>query len=211
MKSFDTHTGVVVSLNRSNIATDAILPRQYLKKLGKTGFGDFLFADERSLDPGDVDISVSKRRPDPGYILNRAPYNRCSIILARANFGCGSSREHAVWALKEFGIRVILASSFGDIFFNNCFNNGLLPVILDEAIIAELFELATDQDPLELTVDLGHCEIRTPMKTWYFLVEWGRRENLLSGLDEIGRTLDGSDAIRTYEKKRRKLEPWLFE
>lgn len=211
MEAFKTHTGLVVPFDRSNVDTDAILPKQYLKMLEKTGFGDFLFDDERYLDPGDVDIPIAGRRPDPAFILNRAPYNRASILLARANFGCGSSREHAVWAMKDFGIRVVLASSFGDIFFNNCFNNGLLPVILDKETIDELFELASDTDSLELTVDLEHCELRTPEKTWHFVVEPGRRENLLNGLDEIGRTLTRTEAIHAYEAKRHTLEPWLFE
>ncbi|SNC66350.1 3-isopropylmalate/(R)-2-methylmalate dehydratase small subunit [Marinobacter sp. es.048] len=211
MEAFKTHTGLVVPFDRSNVDTDAILPKQYLKMLEKTGFADFLFDDERYVDPGDVDIPASERRPDPGFILNRAPFDRASILLARANFGCGSSREHAVWALKDFGVRVVIASSFGDIFFNNCFNNGLLPVILDEATIDELFELASDTDGLELTVDLEHFEIRSPKKTWRFVVESGRRENLLNGLDEIGRTLTFSESIQAYEANRRALEPWLFE
>jgi 3-isopropylmalate/(R)-2-methylmalate dehydratase small subunit len=211
MEAFKTHTGLVVPFDRSNVDTDAILPKQYLKMLEKTGFADFLFDDERYLDPGDVDIPASERRPDPDFILNRAPYDRASILLARANFGCGSSREHAVWALKDFGVRAVIASSFGDIFFNNCFNNGLLPVILDESTIDELFNLASDTDGLELTVDLEQCEIRSPKKTWRFVVESGRRENLLSGLDEIGRTLTFSGSIQAYEANRRTLEPWLFE
>ncbi|EMP56970.1 isopropylmalate isomerase small subunit [Marinobacter santoriniensis NKSG1] len=211
MEAFKTHTGLVAPFDRSNVDTDAILPKQYLKMLEKTGFADFLFDDERYLDPGDVETPVSDRRPDPGFILNRAPYDRASILLARANFGCGSSREHAVWALKDFGVRVVIASSFGDIFFNNCFNNGLLPVILDESTIDELFELASDTDGLELTVDLEQCEIRSPKKTWHFVIESGRRENLLSGLDEIGRTLTFSESIQAYEAKRRTQEPWLFE
>lgn len=211
MEVFKVHRGVVVPFDRSNVDTDAILPKQYLKMLEKSGFGDFLFDDERYLDPGDVEIPVSARRPDPTFILNCAPYDQGSILMARLNFGCGSSREHAVWALKDFGIRVVLASSFGDIFFNNCFNNGLLPVILEETTIDELFELASNTDGLELTVDLERCEIRTPEKTWHFVVESGRRENLLSGLDEIGRTLTFGDSIRAYEARRGPLEPWLFE
>lgn len=211
MEAFKTLTGLVVPFDRSNVDTDAILPKQYLKVLEKTGFGEFLFDDERYLDPGDVDIPVDGRRPDPAFILNKAPYNRGAILLARANFGCGSSREHAVWALKDFGIRVVLASSFGDIFFNNCFNNGLLPVILDLETIDELFELANGAEGLELTVDLARCEIRAPERSWRFVVEPGRRENLLSGLDEIGRTLTSAQAIRTYEAERRTLEPWLFD
>ena len=154
MEAFKAHTGLVIPFNRSNIDTDAIVPKQYLKMLEKTGFGEFLFDDERYLDPGDVEVPVSARRKNTDFVLNRSPYDQGSILLARANFGCGSSREHAVWALKNFGIRVVLASSFGDIFYNNCFNNGLLPVILDDAVIEELFSLADDSGALTLTVDL---------------------------------------------------------
>jgi len=210
MDGFSVHIGLVVPFDRSNIDTDAIVPKQYLKMLEKTGFGDFLFDDERYLDPGDVETPVSERRKNPEFVLNRPPYDRGSILLSRANFGCGSSREHAVWALKNFGIRVVLASSFGDIFFNNCFNNGLLPVILDEASIDELFELAGRTDGVELTVDLEHCEIRSSDKAWQFVVEPGRRRNLLDGLDEIGRTLTYADSIRNYEATRNELEPWLY-
>lgn len=211
MEAFTEHTGVVIPFDRSNIDTDAILPKQYLKMLEKTGFGDFLFDDERYLDPGDVDIPVTERRPDPNFILNKQPYNRGSILLGRANFGCGSSREHAVWALSDFGVRVVLASSFGDIFFNNCFNNGLLPVILDEEIIDALFELASKTKGLELTVDLERCEIRAPEKAWQFVVEPRRLESFMSGLDEIGRTLTFMESIKSYEAMRRTLEPWIFE
>lgn len=210
MGGFSVHKGLVIPFDRSNIDTDAIVPKQYLKMLEKTGFGDFLFDDERYLDPGDVEIPVSERRKNPGFILNRPPYDNGSVLLSRANFGCGSSREHAVWALKDFGIRVVLASSFGDIFFNNCFNNGLLPVILDESIIDELFEMAGRAEGLELTVDLEHCEISSSDRAWPFVVEPGRRRNLLDGLDEIGRTLTYSDSIRHYEATRSELEPWLY-
>lgn len=210
MGGFRLHTGLVIPFDRSNIDTDAILPKQYLKMLEKTGFGDFLFDDERYLDPGDVEIPVSERRKNPGFILNSPPYDNGSVLLSRANFGCGSSREHAVWALKDFGIRVVLASSFGDIFFNNCFNNGLLPVILDESIIDELFEMTGRAEGLELAVDLERCEISSSDRAWPFVVEPGRRRNLLDGLDEIGRTLTCSDSIRQYEATRSELEPWLY-
>lgn len=210
MGGFSVHTGLVIPFDRSNIDTDAIVPKQYLKMLEKTGFGDFLFDDERYLDPGDVEVPVSERRKNPDFILNCPPYKNGSVLLSRANFGCGSSREHAVWALKDFGIQVVLASSFGDIFFNNCFNNGLLPVILDESIIDELFEMAVRTKGLELTVDLEHCEISSSDRAWQFVVEPGRRRNLLDGLDEIGRTLTYSDSIRNYETTRSELEPWLY-
>lgn len=143
MEPFKAHSGLVIPFNRANVDTDAILPKQYLKMLGKTGYGDFLFDDERYLDSGDVDIPIAGRRLNPEFILNRAPFDRGTILLAGANFGCGSSREHAVWALRDYGVRVVLAPSFGDIFFNNCFNNGLLPVILSQSVIDDLFEFAS--------------------------------------------------------------------
>lgn len=211
MQPFEEHTGIVIPLDRSNIDTDAIIPKQYLKMLGKTGYGPHLFDDERYLDAGDVDTPISERRLNPDCIVNQPPYDKGSIVLAKSNFGCGSSREHAVWALKDFGVRAVLASSFGDIFYNNCFNNGLLPVILDDSIIDELFKLVGQKNAPELTVDLEQCEIRSPEKTWSFVIEPGRRQNLLSGMDEIGRTLTYSESIKSYESKRRTLEPWLFE
>ena len=210
MEPFKVQTGVVIPFDRSNVDTDAIEPKQYLKMLGKTGFGEFLFDDERYLDAGDVDIPVSSRRVNPDFILNKPPFDHGKIMLARANFGCGSSREHAVWAIKDFGIRVVLAKSFGDIFFNNCFNNGVLPVILEQQVIDELFEMSCQSEALELTVDLENCEIRALKKNWRFVVEPGRRENLLSVLDEIGRTLTYAESIRNYEANRKQLEPWVF-
>ncbi|MBZ2168603.1 3-isopropylmalate dehydratase small subunit [Marinobacter sp. F4216] len=211
MEPFTQHTGTLVPFDRDNVDTDAILPKQYLKMLEKTGFGDFLFDDERYLDPGDVDTPIAERRANPEFILNRSPYCLATILVAGANFGCGSSREHAVWALRDFGVRVVLAKSFGDIFFNNCFNNGLLPVILDDAVIDELMDFAQTSPDREVTVDLEAFEIRAGERTWAFVVDRGRRENLLSGLDEIGRTLEYAESVRQYETNRQKLEPWLFQ
>lgn len=210
MQPFSTHTGIIIPFNRSNIDTDAIVPKQYLKMLEKTGYGPHLFDDERYLDAGDVDTPIAERRPNPDCILNQLPYSRGSIVLTQANFGCGSSREHAVWALRDFGIRAVLAPSFGDIFFNNCFNNGLLPVILGQALIDELFERCEAHPGFELQVDLQNCEIRGGGSSWPFVVEEGRRQNLLKGFDEIGLTLERSDAIRQYEAGRKIQEPWLF-
>ncbi len=210
MEPFKRHSGLVIPFNRATVDTDAIIPKQYLKMLGKTGYGDFLFDDERYLDAGDVETPVSERRVSPDFILNREPYCRGTILLAGRNFGCGSSREHAVWALRDFGIRVVLAPSFGDIFFNNCFNNGLLPIILAQDVIDCLFTLADKPEGLFLDVDLEHCEITQGDNTWPFIVEPGRRENLLSGLDDIGRTLTHSEAILDYEARRRLSEPWIF-
>ncbi|QSP94659.1 3-isopropylmalate dehydratase small subunit [Marinobacter salinisoli] len=211
MEPFTQHTGTLLPFDRDNVDTDAILPKQYLKMLEKTGFGDFLFDDERYLDSGDVDTPLAERRANPEFILNRSPYSQASILVAGANFGCGSSREHAVWALRDFGFRVVLAKSFGDIFFNNCFNNGLLPIILDDTVIDELNVLAQTLPELAVTVDLDACEIRAGDRIWTFVVDRGRRENLLSGLDEIGRTLEYAESVRQYELNRKKLEPWLFQ
>jgi 3-isopropylmalate/(R)-2-methylmalate dehydratase small subunit len=210
MEPFKRHSGLVIPFNRANVDTDAIIPKQYLKMLGKTGYGDFLFDDERYLDPGDVETPIADRRPAPDFILNRTPYDRGTILLAGINFGCGSSREHAVWALRDYGIRVVLAPSFGDIFFNNCFNNGLLPIILGQDIIDRLFTAASQPKGLYLDVDLKSCEITQENTALPFVVEPGRRENLLSGLDDIGRTLAHGDAILNYEARRRLLEPWIF-
>lgn len=210
MEPFKAHSGLVIPFNRTNVDTDAILPKQYLKMLGKTGYGDFLFDDERYLDPGDVDIPVAERRPNPDFILNQSPYDHGTVLLAGANFGCGSSREHAVWALHDYGIRVVLAPSFGDIFFNNCFNNGLLPVILAQSVIDRLFELASQPGECVLNVDLERCELGHGEDVWPFVVEPGRQDNLLSGLDDIGRTLAFGETIREYEVRRLPPEPWIF-
>lgn len=210
MEPFKAHSGLVIPFNRANVDTDAILPKQYLKMLGKTGYGDFLFDDERYLDSGDVDIPIAGRRLNPEFILNRAPFDRGTILLAGANFGCGSSREHAVWALRDYGVRVVLAPSFGDIFFNNCFNNGLLPVILSQSVIDDLFEFASRPGEFSLKVDLERCEILHGENVWPFVVESGRRDNLLSGLDDIARTLAFDTTILEYEAKRRPSEPWIF-
>ncbi|WP_420389241.1 3-isopropylmalate dehydratase small subunit [Marinobacter sp.] len=210
MQPFKTHTGIVIPFNRSNIDTDAIIPKQYLKMLEKTGYGPHLFDDERYLDAGDVGTPVAERRLNPDCVLNQSPYDHGSIVLAQPNFGCGSSREHAVWALRDFGVRAVLAPSFGDIFFNNCFNNGLLPVILDQARVDELFRQSHSEPGFELTVDLQRRQIIGGGISWPFVVEAGRRQNLLRGLDEIALTLEHSEAIRDHERNRQQQEPWLF-
>jgi 3-isopropylmalate/(R)-2-methylmalate dehydratase small subunit len=210
MQAFTTHRGIVVPFNRRNIDTDAILPKQYLKMLEKTGFGDFLFDDERYLDPGDVEVAVSERRPAPTFILNQSPYDRASILLAQANFGCGSSREHAVWSLVNFGVRVVIAPSFGEIFYNNSINNALLPIILDQHIVDELFSYCQVAPEPVLIVDLQKQLIMSPDQQWPFLIEEGHRQALLNGLDEIGLTLNMADTIKKFEERRRSAEPWLF-
>ncbi|MEN0106219.1 MAG: 3-isopropylmalate dehydratase small subunit [Pseudomonas sp.] len=210
MQALIEHEGIVIPLNRANIDTDMLLPKQYLKSLESVGFGDFLMDDERYLDPGEVDTPIASRRPDPHCILNQAPYNQGSIVLAQANFGCGSSREHAVWALRDFGVRVIIAPSFGDIFRINCFNNGLLPLQLPQAAVDSLFDQVAQQTGLTARVDVAQRLLETAQQRWSFDLEEGRRQSLLTGLDEIGETLRYAERISAYEQQRKKTEPWVF-
>ncbi|MBD9482035.1 3-isopropylmalate dehydratase small subunit [Pseudomonas sp. PDM14] len=210
MQPLIEHEGIVIPLNRANIDTDMLLPKQYLKSLESSGFGGFLMDDERYLDPGEVDTPLASRRPDPRCILNQPPYDKGSIVLAQANFGCGSSREHAVWALRDFGVKVVIAPSFGDIFRNNCFNNGLLPLLLPQAAIDALFAIATRQPGFTARVDVAQRLLATEQQDWHFDLEEGRRQSLLNGLDEIGETLRYADRISAYEQRRKSNEPWVF-
>lgn len=210
MQPLIEHEGIIIPLNRANIDTDMLLPKQYLKSLEAVGFGDFLLDDERYLDPGEIDTPPSSRRTDPRCILNQPPYDQGSIVLAQANFGCGSSREHAVWALRDFGVKVIIAPSFGDIFSNNCFNNGLLPLQLAQPLIDELFTLAGACPGLTARVDVAQRLLAIGDRHWIFDLEEGRRQSLLAGLDEIGETLRYADRIRAYEQQRKSTEPWVF-
>lgn len=205
------HHGIMIPMGRRNIDTDAILPKQYLKKLEGEGYGDYLFDDERYLDAGDLDVAVETRRKNPDCILNQMPYTHGTVLLAGNNFGCGSSREHAVWALRDFGIRVLVAPSFGDIFRNNCFNNGLLPITQPEAVVDHLLTLAQDEPGVTLAVDVGRGLMRCSDEAWEFKLDEGRAQALIKGLDEIGLTLERSASIKAYEERRRALEPWLFE
>ena len=211
MKPFDHITGCIAPLDRNNVDTDAIIPKQYLKSIKRTGFGDFLFDDWRYLDPGDLDTPISARRPNPDFVLNDSRYTGASILLARANFGCGSSREHAVWAIQDQGFSVVIASSYADIFFNNSFKNGLLPVILEEAEVDQLFRLAAAQPDAEISVDLPSQQVTLPDGTVFsFEIEPFRKERLLKGLDDIGLTLQHADEIRAFEMRRREQRPWLY-
>lgn len=210
MQPLITHSGTIIPLNRANIDTDMLLPKQYLKSLQSHGFGAFLFDDERYLDPGEIDTPLASRRENPGFILNQEPYRHGSVVLAQANFGCGSSREHAVWALRDFGVRVIIAPSFGDIFSNNCFNNGLLPLTLPQADIDQLFALTQADTGLQAQLDLVEKTLRVGSHDWAFELDEGRRQRLLSGLDEIGETLQYAGRIKDYEAGRRREEPWVF-
>ncbi|HHO81728.1 MAG TPA: 3-isopropylmalate dehydratase small subunit [Halothiobacillus sp.] len=211
MQAFTQHTGIVAPLDRSNVDTDAIIPKQYLKSVKRTGFGPNAFDDWRYLDPGEPGMDHSQRRKNPDFVLNQPPFDQATILLARHNFGCGSSREHAVWALIDFGLRAVIAPSFADIFFNNSFKNGLLPVVLNEKIVDDLFKLVEGKAGYQLTVDLEAQVVRREDGTEHpFKVDPFRRECLLKGLDDIALTLQHADEIRAYEARRRQEAPWLF-
>lgn len=211
MKPLTTVDGLVLPLDRSNVDTDAIIPKQYLKSVKRTGFGPNLFDDWRYLEPGEPGMDHSKRRPNPDFVLNDPRYQGAEILLARKNFGCGSSREHAVWALTDFGIRVVIAPSFADIFFGNSFKNGLLPIVLDEAVVDRLFQEVAANSGYRLRVDLAEQTVTTPSgETFRFEVGEFHKYCLLNGLDDIGLTLQHADEIRAYEQRRRAEAPWLF-
>ncbi|MBT3063520.1 MAG: 3-isopropylmalate dehydratase small subunit [Candidatus Thiodiazotropha sp.] len=211
MDKFNTFTGIVCPLDRSNVDTDAIIPKQFLKSIKRSGFGPNLFDEWRYLDHGEPGMDNGKRAVNPDFVLNDPRYQSAQILLARENFGCGSSREHAPWALEDYGFKVILAPSFADIFFNNCFKNGLLPIVLKEEIIDSLFKMAMGGQPLEMTVDLQDQRLKLPSGEGIdFEVDPFRKDCLLNGLDDIGLTLQHVEAIRAYEERRRREAPWLF-
>lgn len=210
MQPLNVHEGIIIPFNRTNIDTDMLLPKQYLKSLESFGFGDFLFDDERYLDPGEIDTPIASRRPNPACILNKPPYQLGSVVLAQANFGCGSSREHAVWALRDYGVRVVIAPSFGDIFRNNCFNNGLLPLQLEQHKVDSLFALAEKQPGLQAYINVSDRTLRVAELSFVFDLDEGRQQRLLKGLDEIGETLAHADKVRAYEDWRKLEEPWVF-
>ena len=210
MQKFEKFTGIVAPMDRANVDTDAIIPKQYLKSIKRSGFGPNLFDDWRYLDPGAPDIDNSKRRLNPDFVLNKIPYNGAQILLARENFGCGSSREHAVWALEDFGIKVVIAPSFADIFYNNCFKSGLLPIELDALVVAQLFEEMEALRDYQLIIDLENQVVGKPDGTQIsFQVDEFRKYCLLNGLDDIGLTLQRADQIRTFEHKYYQQSPWL--
>ena len=211
MRAFTVHRGIAAPLDRANVDTDAIIPKQYLKSIKRTGFGPNAFDDWRYLDPGEPDADNSGRRPNPDFVLNQPPFDRATILLARENFGCGSSREHAVWALDDFGFRAVIAPSFADIFFNNSFKNGLLPVVLKENKVDELFWRVRAEPGLEIEVDLQSQQVRVPgAAVFRFEVDSDRRRRLLEGLDDIALTLQHADKIQAYEARRRQQAPWLM-
>jgi 3-isopropylmalate/(R)-2-methylmalate dehydratase small subunit len=211
MKPFTQHTGLVAPLDRANVDTDQIIPKQFLKSIRRTGFGPNLFDEWRYLDVGQPYQDNSKRPLNKEFVLNHERYQGASVLLARENFGCGSSREHAPWALEEYGFRSIIAPSYADIFFNNSFKNGLLPIILSEAEVDELFKVVEANPGYQLNVDLAAQTVtREDGKVYSFEVDAFRKHCLLNGLDDIGLTLVDGDAIATFESKHRATQPWLF-
>ena len=211
MEAFTTLDAVVVPLDRANVDTDAIIPKQFMKSIQRTGFGDNLFDEWRYLDRGEPGQDASRRPKNPDFVLNQPAFAGAQILLARENFGCGSSREHAPWALHGYGIRALVAPSFADIFFNNCFKNGMLPVVLDAATVERLFALVAARPGVRFAIDLN-TQTLTPEgeAAIAFDIDAQRKHRLLKGLDAIGLTLKKADAIRAYEERRRVLEPWLF-
>ncbi len=211
MRQFNKHTGKVVPLDRSNVDTDQIIPKQFLKSIKRSGFGPNLFDDWRYLDSGEPGMDNSIRPVNPDFILNKDCYQAASILLTRENFGCGSSREHAPWALDDYGFRVIIAPSFADIFYSNCFKNALLPIQLSEEQVNNLFEISSLEQPINLLIDLEQQTITIPNgDILKFEIDNFRKQCLLDGLDEIGLTMQYQDEIKKYEEQRRKQAPWLF-
>lgn len=211
MKPFTQHAGLVAPLDRANVDTDLIIPKQFLKSIKRTGFGQNLFDELRYLDEGLPGQDCSKRPLNTEFVLNQPRYQGASVLLARKNFGCGSSREHAPWALEEYGFRSVIAPSFADIFFNNSFKNGLLPIVLAEEEVEELFQQTEAEEGYQLTIDLATQTVTRPDgKQYSFEVDAFRKHCLFNGLDDIGLTLQDADAIHSFEQTHRAKQPWLF-
>jgi 3-isopropylmalate/(R)-2-methylmalate dehydratase small subunit len=211
MKKFEKIAGLAAPLDRANVDTDAIIPKQYLKSIKRTGFGPTLFDGWRYLDPGEPGMDHGQRRINPDFVLNQGRYQGAQILLARDNFGCGSSREHAPWALADYGFRAIIAPSYADIFYNNSFKNGLLPIVLDRDTVDRLFKECVATPGYTLTVDLVAQTVTSPAGTIFkFEIDAFRRHCLLNGLDDIGLTLQHVAEIKAYEERRRQEAPWLF-
>jgi 3-isopropylmalate/(R)-2-methylmalate dehydratase small subunit len=210
MQKFTIHQGLVAPMDRENVDTDAIIPKQFLKSIRKTGFGPNLFDEWRYLDVGQPGVPESDRKPNPDFVLNQPRYQGASILITRRNFGCGSSREHAPWAIDQYGFRAIIAPSYADIFFNNCFKNGLLPIVLSEAQVDQLFNEVHAFPGYQLTVDLERQVIVKPQgEEIPFEVNAFRKYCLINGLDDIGLTLRHKDKIEAFEKERLATKPWL--
>lgn len=211
MEKFQKFSGLVAPLDRANIDTDAIIPKQFLKSIKRTGFGPYLFDEWRYLDHGEPGMDCTNRPLNKEFVLNQQRYQGASILLARANFGCGSSREHAPWALLDFGIKVVIAPSYADIFFSNCFKNGILPIVLDNSQIDQLFNAVAQQPGYQITVDLeAECLTLPDGQQISFTVDSFKKHCLINGLDEIGLTLEKVAQIKAYEERRKKEAPWLF-
>jgi 3-isopropylmalate/(R)-2-methylmalate dehydratase small subunit len=210
MNKFTIHKGLVAPLDRENVDTDAIIPKQFLKRISKSGFGDNLFDAERFLDVGEPYSKLADRKINPNFVLNQSRYQGASILLCRKNFGCGSSREHAPWAIEQYGFRALIAPSYADIFFNNCFKNGLLPIVLPEASVAKLFDEVNAFPGYQLTIDLDKQVIlKGDGESIPFEVNAFRKYCLINGFDDIGLTLRQSDKIKAFEAERLATKPWL--
>jgi len=211
MKPFVRLDGLVAPLDRANVDTDAIIPKQFLKSIKRSGFGPYAFDEWRYLDHGEPGMDCSTRPLNPDFVLNQARYQGASVLLARENFGCGSSREHAPWALEDYGFRTIIAPSFADIFFNNCFKNGVLPIVFKSEIVDKLFRETVASKGYKLTVDLASQTVTTPSgESFDFDVDQERKHRLLNGLDDISLTFAFTDKIQAYEARRKGEAPWLF-
>jgi 3-isopropylmalate/(R)-2-methylmalate dehydratase small subunit len=211
MEKFTVHEGLVAPLDRANVDTDAIIPKQFLKSIRRTGFGPNLFDEWRYLDHGEPGQDNSGRPLNPDFVLNQPRYQGASVLLARKNFGCGSSREHAPWALQQYGFRAIVAPSFADIFFNNCYKSGLLPIVLSEQQVDDLFNAVREHEGFKLVVDLERQTVGTPdgAMSYRFDIDDFRKYCLLNGLDDIGLTLRHADEIRAFEQRHLAAQPWL--
>jgi 3-isopropylmalate/(R)-2-methylmalate dehydratase small subunit len=210
MEKFTVHAGLVAPLNRENVDTDAIIPKQFLKSIKRTGFGPNLFDEWRYLDKGEPDQPTAQRKINPDFVLNQSRYKNASVLLARKNFGCGSSREHAPWALEQYGFRALIAPSFADIFFNNCFKNGVLPIVLSESAVDKLFDEVNAFVGYQLTIDLERQRVIKPDgEELAFEVDEFRKYCMLNGFDDIGLTLRHADKIKAFEAERLMKMPWL--
>lgn len=211
MQAFVQHTGKVAPLDIANVDTDMIIPKQFLKSIKRTGFGPYLFDEMRYLNQGEPDMDCTNRPLNEDFVLNQSRYQGSSVLLSRRNFGCGSSREHAPWALEDYGFRCVIAPSFADIFFNNCFKNGILPIELSEEQVEQLFQQVEDQEGYGLSIDLEKQMISLPSgESIKFEVNSFRKHCLLNGLDDIGLTLEEADKIRAFEVSHQAKSPWLF-
>ena len=211
MTPYTVEQGLAAPLDRANVDTDLIIPKQFLKSIKRTGFGANLFDELRYLDEGYLGLDNSKRPLNNDFVLNQPRFQGASVLLARQNFGCGSSREHAPWALEEYGFRTVIASSFADIFFNNCFKNGMLPVVLPESVVDQLFNECEQQEGYQLTIDLPNQLVKTPSgQEFAFSVDEFRKHCLINGLDDIGLTLQDGESIKNFETTAKQARPWVF-